>query len=42
MAAADPAFNESRRARGSSYLIKMDKALEGNMGRSVNMKEMIR
>jgi len=35
-------FNESRRARGSSYLIQMDKALEGNMGRSVNMKEMIR
>jgi len=35
-------FNESRRARGSSYLIQMDKALEGNMGRSVNMGETIR
>ncbi len=35
-------FNESRRARGSSYLMGMDKALEANLNRSVNMREALR
>ncbi|HWS14345.1 MAG TPA: PEP/pyruvate-binding domain-containing protein [Rhodocyclaceae bacterium] len=32
-------FNESRQARGTGYLIQMDKALEANMNRTVNMRE---
>jgi len=35
-------FNESREARGASYLIQMDKALEANLNRTVNMREAIR
>ncbi len=32
-------FLESRHARGSSYLNKMDQSLQGNMGNPVNMQE---
>ena len=32
-------FNESREARGAAYLSQMDKALEANMNRSVDMRE---
>jgi len=32
-------FLESRHARGSSYLNKMDQSLQGNMSNSVNMQE---
>jgi hypothetical protein len=32
-------FLESRQARGNAYLIDMDRALKGNMHRSVNMQE---
>jgi hypothetical protein len=35
-------FNESRKARGASYLIGMDRALEANLDRTVNMREVIR
>ena len=35
-------FNESRKARGADYLIRMDQALEGNLNRTVNMREAIR
>ena len=35
-------FNESREARGAAHLIQMDKALEANLGRTVNMREAIR
>lgn len=35
-------LNESRAARGAAYLIQMDKALETNIGRTVNMREAIR
>jgi hypothetical protein len=35
-------FNESRAARSARYLIQMDKALEVNLGRTVNMREAIR
>jgi hypothetical protein len=35
-------FNESRQARGASYLIQMDKALQANMNRTANLKETIR
>ena len=35
-------FNESRAARGSSYLIQMDKALEANLSKTVNMREAVR
>jgi len=35
-------FNESRAARGAAYLIQMDKALEANLGRTVNLREPIR
>jgi hypothetical protein len=35
-------FNESRAARSARYLIQMDKALELNLGRTVNMRETIR
>ena len=35
-------FNESREARGASYLIGMDKALEANLDKTVNMREAIR
>jgi hypothetical protein len=34
-------FNESREARGAGYLIQMDKALESNMNRTVNMRETV-
>jgi hypothetical protein len=34
-------FNESREARGAGYLIQMDKALEANMNRTVNMRETV-
>ncbi len=34
-------FNESREARGAAYLIGMDKALEANMNRTVDMGAMI-
>lgn len=34
-------FNESRKARGASYLIEMDRALESNLKRTVNMREVI-
>ena len=32
-------FLESRHARGSSYLNRMDQSLQGNMGKTVNMQE---
>jgi len=35
-------FNESREARGASYLIGMDKALQSNLNRKVNMREVIK
>jgi hypothetical protein len=35
-------FNESREARGASYLIQMDKVLQSNMNRTVNMREVVR
>ena len=35
-------FNESRAARGAAYLIQMDKALEANLDRTVNMREAMR
>ncbi len=35
-------FNESREARGASYLIQMDKALQANLNRTVNLRETIR
>ena len=35
-------FNESRAARGSSYLIQMDKALDRNLNKTVNMREVTR
>jgi hypothetical protein len=35
-------FNESREARGAAYLIQMDKTLEANLNRTVNMREAIR
>ena len=35
-------FNESRKARGADYLVRMDQALEGNLNRTVNMREAIR
>ena len=35
-------FNESRAARGAAYLVQMDKALEANLGRTVDMREAIR
>jgi hypothetical protein len=35
-------FNESRAARGANHLIQMDKALEGNLKKTVNMREAIR
>ena len=35
-------FNESRAARGANYLIQMDKALEANLKRTVNMREAVR
>jgi hypothetical protein len=35
-------FNESRAARGTAYLIQMDKALAANLGRTVNLREAIR
>jgi len=35
-------LNESRAARGATYLIRMDKALDANGGRGVNMREAIR
>jgi hypothetical protein len=34
-------FNESREARGAAYLIRMDKALEANMNKTVNMHEVL-
>ena len=35
-------FNESRAARGAAYLVQMDKPLEANLGRTVDMREAIR
>ena len=35
-------FNESRAARGSNHLIQMDKTLEANLNRTVNMREAVR
>jgi phosphoenolpyruvate synthase/pyruvate phosphate dikinase len=35
-------FNESREARGANHLIQMDKALEANLKKTVNMREAIR
>jgi hypothetical protein len=35
-------FNESRAARSAGYLIQMDKALDRNLDRMVNMHEVIR
>ncbi len=35
-------FNESREARGASYLIQMDKVLQASMNRTVNMREVIK
>ena len=35
-------FNESRQARGASYLIRMDQALQAHMNRTVQMKEAFR
>lgn len=32
-------FNESRQARGASHLAAMDKALTGNLGKRINLKE---
>ncbi len=34
-------FNESRRARGSAYLVQMDRALAASLDRNVNLKETI-
>lgn len=34
-------FNESGEARGASHLIQMDKALQANTNRSINLKEVI-
>jgi hypothetical protein len=34
-------FNESRAARGATYLIQMDKALEAAMNRTVDMQEVV-
>ena len=34
-------FNESRKARGQAHLIEMDKALEGNRGKMVSMREVL-
>ena len=42
VAAADQPFNESRAARGSTYLIQMDKALEANLNKTVSMREAVR
>jgi hypothetical protein len=35
-------FNESKAARSAGYLIQMDKALEGNLNKTVNMHEVTR
>ena len=35
-------FNESRAARAAGYLIAMDKVLDANLGRTVNMREPVR
>jgi hypothetical protein len=35
-------LNESRTARGSNHLIQMDKALEANLNKTVNMREAVR
>ncbi|HET9024512.1 MAG TPA: PEP/pyruvate-binding domain-containing protein [Burkholderiaceae bacterium] len=35
-------FNESRAARGANHLIQMDKALEVNLKKTVNMREAVR
>ena len=35
-------LNESRAARGSTYLIQMDKALDRNLNKTVNMREVTR
>ena len=35
-------FNESRAARGASHLIQMDKALQANLTKTVNMREAVR
>jgi hypothetical protein len=35
-------FNESRAARGAAYLVQMDKALDADVGRTVDMREGIR
>ena len=35
-------LNESRAVRGANYLIQMDKALEANLTKSVNMREAVR
>jgi hypothetical protein len=35
-------FNESREARGAAHLIRMDKALEANLNRTVDLKEALR
>ena len=34
-------FNESRQARGAAHLAEMDKALAGNLGRRVRLKEAV-
>ena len=34
-------FNESRQARGAAHLAEMDKALAGNLGRRVSLKEAV-
>ena len=35
-------LNESRAVRGANYLIRMDKALEANLNKTVNMREAVR
>lgn len=34
-------FNESRQARGAAHLAEMDKALAGNLGRRINLKDTV-
>jgi hypothetical protein len=35
-------FNESKAARSAGYLIQMDKALDRNLNKTVNMHEVTR
>jgi hypothetical protein len=35
-------FNESRKARGASHLIAMDRAMQANLDRRVDLRETLR